>query len=164
MNLLTLKEFDEILDIIEKPTGDDGADEIFHRIAQTIKALKQGQLNLINHLLRLYDQAAEHNIDVSRRHIFDLAQQLAGVEPQSTSGSQAEQGLIVAHPYNTRRETGPVQFGEKDWPGVFIRGDNALAYAAHLTSLIEGEGNTISVSAIEGLRDDLLSCNVTTSS
>ncbi len=27
-----------------------------------------------------------------------------------------------------RVETGPVQFGD-DWPGVFIRGDNALYYA-----------------------------------
>lgn len=27
---------------------------------------------------------------------------------------------------STRPETGPMQFGD-DWPGVFIRGDDALA-------------------------------------
>jgi hypothetical protein len=27
-----------------------------------------------------------------------------------------------------RAETGPMQFGE-DWPGVFIRGDDALVFA-----------------------------------
>lgn len=33
----------------------------------------------------------------------------------------------------TRVETGVVQFGN-DWPGVFIRGDNALGYALALRS------------------------------
>ena len=30
-----------------------------------------------------------------------------------------------------RVETGAVQFGE-DWPGIFIRGDNAISYAMYL--------------------------------
>ena len=30
-----------------------------------------------------------------------------------------------------RVETGPVQFGD-DWPGIFIRGDNAFSYAMEL--------------------------------
>ena len=29
-----------------------------------------------------------------------------------------------------------MQFGE-DWPGVFIRGDNALMYAAYLKAIVE---------------------------
>ena len=28
----------------------------------------------------------------------------------------------------TRMESGPVQFGNDDWPGVFIRGDCAVSY------------------------------------
>lgn len=36
-----------------------------------------------------------------------------------------------------RVETGPVQFGD-DWPGIFIRGDNAGYYAMILKTLIEG--------------------------
>lgn len=35
-----------------------------------------------------------------------------------------------------RVETGPVQFGD-DWPGVFIRGDNAFAYAMALQEAME---------------------------
>jgi hypothetical protein len=34
-----------------------------------------------------------------------------------------------------RVETGPVQFND-DWPGVFIRGDNAAYYAFMLESLM----------------------------
>lgn len=36
-----------------------------------------------------------------------------------------------------RVETGPVQFGT-DWPGVFIRGDNAMAKAMLLHDIITG--------------------------
>ena len=32
-----------------------------------------------------------------------------------------------------RVESGPLRFGD-DWPGYFIRGDNALALAAHLSA------------------------------
>jgi len=35
-----------------------------------------------------------------------------------------------------RVETGPVQFGD-DWPGVFIRGDNAFGYAMALQEAME---------------------------
>lgn len=35
-----------------------------------------------------------------------------------------------------RVETGPTQFGD-DWPGVFIRGDNAMAYATILEMFLE---------------------------
>lgn len=35
-----------------------------------------------------------------------------------------------------RVETGAIKFGE-DWAGVFIRGDNAFLYGAHLNHLIE---------------------------
>lgn len=35
-----------------------------------------------------------------------------------------------------RVETGPVQFGD-DWPGIFIRGDNAFGYAMELQNAME---------------------------
>ena len=35
-----------------------------------------------------------------------------------------------------RIETGPVQFGN-DWPGLFIRGDNAFALAMHISELCQ---------------------------
>ena len=35
-----------------------------------------------------------------------------------------------------RVETGPIRFGD-DWPGMFIRGDNALAFAAAITMYLD---------------------------
>lgn len=37
-----------------------------------------------------------------------------------------------------RVETGTIQFGS-DWPGLFIRGDNALYYAYQLRRWLEGQ-------------------------
>ena len=37
---------------------------------------------------------------------------------------------------NQRAETGVMQF-DNDWPGVFIRGDNALMYAIALRCLLD---------------------------
>lgn len=37
---------------------------------------------------------------------------------------------------NKRAETGPMQFGD-DWPGVFVRGDNAMYYATILRQIVD---------------------------
>lgn len=56
-----------------------------------------------------------------------------------------------------RVETGPVQFGD-DWPGVFIRGDNAAYYAMLLGQVIAGQvSDPITLAVLEGLRRDLAS-------
>ena len=66
-----------------------------------------------------------------------------------------------------------MQFGE-DWPGLFIRGDNALHYAVHLAMLVKNlpdevyveltkkHGFFISKGVLMGLVDDLLSVDVKT--
>ncbi len=64
--------------------------------------------------------------------------------------------------FGARIETGPLQIND-DWPGLFIRGDNAFHYAAHLAIVLErinAEDNSTAVSSavIHGLLDDLLSC------
>ena len=64
-----------------------------------------------------------------------------------------------------RAETGPMQFGD-DWPGVFIRGDNALAYANAIESYLRfsetlhGVRPLGSTEMLHGLRDLLRSCSV----
>lgn len=50
-----------------------------------------------------------------------------------------------------RVETGPVQFGD-DWPGVFIRGDNAFFYARGLERLIRETEDPISTLGFRGLQ------------
>ncbi|MEN8764135.1 MAG: hypothetical protein ABF290_17120 [Thiogranum sp.] len=46
-----------------------------------------------------------------------------------------------------RVETGPVQFGD-DWPGIFIRGDNA----AHYALMLSREDGTMRELAVNELR------------
>ena len=62
-----------------------------------------------------------------------------------------------------RKETGPVIFGD-DWPGIFIRGDQAIHFALTLQSLLDELPNTdtrteiLCRSTLEGLVSTLLSC------
>lgn len=67
-----------------------------------------------------------------------------------------------------RAETGPLRFGD-DWPGVFIRGDNAAHYAHALDVVLayldkqpvgDGELSPIMVEVVRGLQSDLLSCDI----
>lgn len=51
---------------------------------------------------------------------------------------------LPAPPDGGRVETGPVQFGD-DWPGVFIRGDNAGALVMQLTSQSSGPWREIAI-------------------
>jgi hypothetical protein len=59
-----------------------------------------------------------------------------------------------------RPETGPMQFGP-DWPGLFIRGDNAMGYAmyvAHAIQLLPAD-SWPAKSGLQSLLSDLRSCN-----
>lgn len=62
-----------------------------------------------------------------------------------------------------RVETGPTQFGD-DWPGIFIRGDNAFAYALALEYLLSEDtqpdplSDVVHRSTAEGLIRELRSC------
>ena len=63
-----------------------------------------------------------------------------------------------------RAETGPMQFGD-DWPGVFIRGDNAGWHAMQLSQLLRAIDATdlvdpLTVMNIQELRDTLAGCVV----
>lgn len=61
-----------------------------------------------------------------------------------------------------RLETGPIKFGD-DWPGVFIRGDNALFYAIALERCLKElslELDTMTtIAPLRGLLYVLSSCN-----
>lgn len=65
----------------------------------------------------------------------------------------------------TRVETGPVQFGEDDWPGAFIRGDNALQYARVIADAAarlkeSGRDDQLLLMQLDGIISDLMSCSV----
>lgn len=66
---------------------------------------------------------------------------------------------------NGRVETGPLQFND-DWPGIFIRGDNALYYSFLLNQLIakfekekESALNFIELAELYNLKKLFASCN-----
>ena len=53
----------------------------------------------------------------------------------------------------------------QDWPGVFIRGDNAMAYALYLDTILEyievdDFEDYIAVANVKALSDLLKSCNI----
>ncbi len=64
-----------------------------------------------------------------------------------------------------RVESGALQINS-DWPGVFVRGDNALFYAMQLSRMIAQLESTtqttdiIAVSSLKGLVDTLRSCAI----
>ena len=62
---------------------------------------------------------------------------------------------------NERVETGPVQFND-DWPGIFIRGDNAAHYAFMLESfMLDSNGEkAVSAAAVNSLLRLLRECRV----
>jgi hypothetical protein len=62
-----------------------------------------------------------------------------------------------------RPGTGPMQFGD-DWPGVFIRGDDALGYALALRRAVERlagvECSSVDVARLADMIELLGSCRV----
>jgi hypothetical protein len=64
---------------------------------------------------------------------------------------------------NARPQTGPMQFGD-DWPGVFIRGDDALGYALAVRRAVERlaevDSSSVDVSRLANLVELLGSCRV----
>lgn len=63
-----------------------------------------------------------------------------------------------------RPETGPTQIND-DWPGVFIRGDNALFFGTVLESILdEAEDHSdfypVDIAVLRGLVKTLKSCEV----
>ncbi|MHB8408399.1 MAG: nucleoside 2-deoxyribosyltransferase [Acidiferrobacterales bacterium] len=63
---------------------------------------------------------------------------------------------------NSRVETGPIQFGE-DWPGLFIRGDNAAYYSLALGEILRvsaESGDAISWVTVRSLQALLASTRV----
>jgi hypothetical protein len=70
--------------------------------------------------------------------------------------------LQIVPEMESRPETGPMRFGE-DWPGVFIRGDNALYYGMMLEQYLEHnpppDGLEMDHRILMGLAQTLSSCH-----
>ena len=77
MKILTLKDFDEAIELIEEVTGNKQLNILTEQIGLIFRTFRSRQTTLINELLEMYDSASEHNVDVSRQAIFQLVQRLA---------------------------------------------------------------------------------------
>lgn len=53
-----------------------------------------------------------------------------------------------------RVETGPLQIGD-DWPGYFIRGDNAMALSLIIEDVLNSENNAIARAQLESFARNL---------
>jgi hypothetical protein len=62
-------------------------------------------------------------------------------------------------PTGDRMETGPLQIGE-DWPGIFIRGDEAIGLALRIDFHLAAHPNCEIYKILDSLADLLDSCNV----
>lgn len=78
-----------------------------------------------------------------------------------TADSQTRLPIRTLPAVGPRVETGPIAFGD-DWPGVFIRGDNAAYYALNLRMLLNGKAahDVICNATVHGLLSTLESSNL----
>lgn len=99
--------------------------------------------------------------------LFDELQRLTKLLNRESTKSKGQteavlsaEGVRMLPEASPRVETGPVQFGQ-DWPGVFIRGDNAACYAMNLRLTLNGTHDDVFVKAtLQGLLSDLSSSYV----
>ena len=67
--------------------------------------------------------------------------------------------LKVDLPSDDRVETGPIQFND-DWPGFFIRGDNAFAIRMAIAAYIVNPNDWVAKMQLRAFVEELDSCNV----
>ncbi|RDL44668.1 hypothetical protein DN730_09795 [Marinomonas piezotolerans] len=110
-----------------------------------------------NPAIKTVVQAAMH-YGVSIEVLAGLKEMTGRVNPSVNTGCVVK----LPSPENMQRvETGAVQFGD-DWPGVFIRGDNAAHYSMAIDGLLRGEIDPIALGVLSGLNELLKSCDVRT--
>jgi hypothetical protein len=60
---------------------------------------------------------------------------------------------------NERVETGPIQFGE-DWPGFFLRGDNAFALRLAIANILVNPHDVFARMQLQAYMQELDACNL----
>lgn len=67
--------------------------------------------------------------------------------------------LEVNLPENDRIETGPVQFND-DWPGFFIRGDNAFALRMAIATILVNHNDVLARMQLGAYVQELDTCDL----
>jgi len=94
-----------------------------------------------------------------------MTEKMKDTEAPTVSGSSQERLVMLPMPDGmTRMESGPIQFGD-DWPGVFLRGDNAIGTGIVLNGLADNFEklglDPISLAQLRGTADLLFECKAT---
>lgn len=73
---------------------------------------------------------------------------------------------VIPLPANHKRiETGPLQIGDNDWPGYFIRGDNAmhLSFLMHQAAdILDKHGSVVEALTLRYEADRIAGCDTRT--
>lgn len=91
---------------------------------------------------------------------IEAARGFADDEATEVSESDVERLVMLPLPEGiARMESGPIQFGD-DWPGIFLRGDNAIGIAIILNGIVDSlpDLDPIAAAQIRGTADSLMSC------
>jgi hypothetical protein len=65
--------------------------------------------------------------------------------------------LVEVDGFGGRVETGALQIND-DWPGIFIRGDDAFHFAYHLEAILKNPDDFIAKTTVQQLADLFNSC------
>jgi hypothetical protein len=79
--MVNLKTFDQAIRDFRKPLGHPDLDEITVMLAEAVQIFRDSHREVITELLTMYESASEHNVDISRKAIYDLAQRMIGPLP-----------------------------------------------------------------------------------
>ncbi len=83
-------------------------------------------------------------------------QRLAAIDGADTQQSVMSAGIRAFPAVPARVETGSLQFGD-DWPGIFIRGDDAAQFAMSLAAVFGHVKEPIAQAVLSGLHQTLAS-------
>ena len=75
--MLTLGKFDDAIEVVTRKTDEPHIDNLCTQLGEVLAHLRGGYGQIINELIAMYESAAEHNVDVSRQALLDLAQRMA---------------------------------------------------------------------------------------
>lgn len=80
--MITTDIFDQMIALFQHdPKAPDTLNEFFDQIRTSLNILRDGHLAVIDELTKLYYEASEHNIDISRGHILQLALKMSSESP-----------------------------------------------------------------------------------
>ena len=87
---MSIKAYDQSIAKIREPVGDKDIDQILELIAQIVESLKEDYTSVFSELMTMYESASEHNVDVSRMAVYNLARRMLAPEQRRAPDQEKE--------------------------------------------------------------------------